>query len=73
MTTQKDLMYSQRNMILDTSDVKTLFDRIVPSYTDCLIMFLLVISLSLSLTSEDAVLNNSVLPLVLTKSSSSEQ
>lgn len=37
MTTQKDLMYSQRNMILDTSDVKTLFDRIVPSYTDYLI------------------------------------
>lgn len=37
MTTQKELMYSQRNMILDTNDVKTLFDRIVPSYTDYLL------------------------------------
>lgn len=37
MTTQKELMYSQRNMILDTNDVKTLFDRIVPSYADYLL------------------------------------
>ncbi|UKI58122.1 MAG: hypothetical protein L6V81_01340 [Clostridium sp.] len=37
MTTQKDLMYKQRNMILDTPTVKTLFDRIVPSYTDYLV------------------------------------
>lgn len=37
MTTQKDLMYKQRNMILDSPDVKSLFDKIIPSYTSYLV------------------------------------
>ena len=37
MTKQKDLMYAQRDVILDSTDVRSLFNKIIPSYADYLV------------------------------------